>query len=204
MTPRDTKNIFRGLKTPAAIQACLDEFDYDAEAGTRSPLWTKKEGKANCFEGALFAAAALRESGRPPLVVDMTAVNDDDHVIAVYKEDRHWGALAKSNFSFLRSREPIYRTIRELVLSYFELYINSLGERTLRKYSRPFNLARFDWRDWVFTEASLDYIGDALDESRHFPLITPAMDRKLGKVEGLLYKSAFLGTKEEGLFRPKT
>ncbi len=203
MTRRVTESAFHGLGTVAEIQRFLDRLDYDAVPGTRSPLWVKKEKKANCFEGALFAAAALRGLGHPPLVVDMGAVNDDDHVIAVYRKNGHWGSLAKSNFSYLRSREPIYRTIRELALSYFELYINSLGEKTLRSFSLPLNLARFDHRNWMATDEDLDYIGDALDASRHFRLISPVMARNLKNVDGILYRSAFLGTKKEGLYKAK-
>ena len=99
---------------------------------------------AHCLEGAVFAAAALRVLGFPPLLLDLEAVQDTDHVLAVYQVRGHWGAIAKSNFAGLRYREPVYRTVRELVMSYFESYINLRGDRTLRAYSAPVNLARFD------------------------------------------------------------
>jgi len=195
--------LFRGLDSPIRIQESLDRLDYDAEIGTRSPLWVAREKKANCFEGALFAAAALRALGREPLVVDMAAENDDDHVIAVFKKNDCWGAVAKSNFPGLRFREPVYRTIRELVMSYFDVFVNSLGRRSLRSYCLPVNLARYDRRDWVSTDADLSDIGDDLTAARHFPLITPRMARELNAVDAWLYKSLFLGTKKEGIYRAK-
>ncbi len=202
-SPDPAPALFRGLDSPIRIQESLDRLDYDAEVGTRSPLWIIREKKANCFEGALFAAAALRALGRKPLVVDMAAANDDDHVIAVFKKGDCWGAVAKSNFPGLRFREPVYRTIRELVMSYFDVFINSLGRRSLRSYCLPLNLARYDQRDWVTTDADLSDIGDDLTAAKHFRLITPQMARELNEVDEWLYKSLFLGTKKEGIYQAK-
>ena len=103
-----------------------------------------RERTAHCLEGAVFAAAALRVLGFPPLLLDLEAVQDTDHVVAVFRSRGHWGAIAKSNFSGLRYREPVHRSVRELVMSYFDGYINLRGDRTLRAYSRPVDLARFD------------------------------------------------------------
>ena len=104
------------------------------------------------MEGALFGAAALRMLGHPPLLLDLEAVRDDDHVLAIFRLRGHWGALAKSNYSGLRYREPVYRTLRELVMSYFEHYYNLQQEKTLRRYSRPVNLRRFDSMGWMTAE----------------------------------------------------
>ena len=101
------------------------------------------------FRKTFFSAAALRWLGYPPLIVDLEAVRDSDHVLAVYRADGHWGAVAKSDYAGLRSREPVYRTVRELVMSYFEHYYNPAGEKSLRAYSRPVNLARFDHMGWM-------------------------------------------------------
>ena len=101
------------------------------------------------FRRRLFAAAALRGTACPPLILDLASVRDDDHVIAVYRANGYWGAIAKSNYSGLRFRSPVYRTLRELALSYFEHYYNLKGEKTLRAYSRPVNLTRFDSIDWM-------------------------------------------------------
>ncbi len=195
--------LFRGLDSPYRIQRFLDRLDYDDRPGTRSPLWTAREEKANCFEGALFAAAALRALGHRPLIVDLVGKNDDDHVIAVFKRRGHWGAVAKSNFAVLRYREPVYRTVRELAMSYFDICFNTKRRKSLRSYSHPFSIARFDRREWVTTEEDIGYIGDALNAARHFPLITPGMARELGEVDSWLYRSVYLGAKPSGIFKAR-
>src|ERR1700675_4465668 len=130
----------RSMKDPHGIQKFLDDAPYHLASTAWSPRRVLAERTAHCLEGAVFAAAALRLLGFPPLLLDLEAVQDTDHVIAVFRARRHWGAIAKSNFSGLRYREPVYRTVRELVMSYFEGYVNLRGERTLRAYSRPVHL----------------------------------------------------------------
>ncbi len=140
--------LLRSLSTPHKIQKYLDELAYNKERGgetCRSPRRVIRDRTAHCFEGALLAAAALRVQGRPPWILDLESVRDDDHVIAIYRDYECWGAIAKSNYSGLRFREPVYRSLRELVMSYFEDYFNLAGEKTLRAYSRPINLSRFDY-----------------------------------------------------------
>src|SRR6266487_6341856 len=130
----------RALKTPERIQRFLDNIGYNKEKDgptCRSPRRVLRDRTAQCLEGALFAAAALRMHDFPPLVLDLEAVRDDDHVLAIYRQHGHWGAIAKSNYSGLRFREPVYRTLRELAMSYFEHYFNPEAEKTLRTYSRP-------------------------------------------------------------------
>ncbi len=197
------RTLFRGLDSPFRVQQFLDRLDYDVRPGTRSPLWTVREETANCFEGALFAAAAMRTLGHRPLIVDLVSRNDDDHVIAVFRRRGRWGAVAKSNFAVLRYREPVYRTVRELVMSYFDICFNAKRQKSLRSYSRPFSLARFDRREWVTTEEDIGYIGDALNAARHFPLITPRMIRELDEADPWLCRSVFLGTKPSGLFKAR-
>ncbi|MGB9880793.1 MAG: hypothetical protein ACPLRM_08530, partial [Anaerolineae bacterium] len=124
------------LDSPWKIQEYLDSIPYNTDHQTRSPRRVMRDGKAHCMEGALFAAAALYFHGQPPLILDLKAVDDDDHVIAIFRVHGLIGAIAKSNFSLLRFREPIYRNYRELALSYFEPYYNMYAERTLRAYSR--------------------------------------------------------------------
>ena len=132
----DALTLPRTLTTPAKIQRFLDEeLGYNLEPGgdtCYSPRTVLQKRVAHCMEGAMLAAAALRRLGHPPLLVDLEAVRDTDHVLAVYRDNGHWGAVAKSDYSGLRSREPVYRTIRELVMSYFEHYFNPAGEKTLR------------------------------------------------------------------------
>ena len=135
----------------------------------------------------MFAAAALRGLGYPPLLVDFEAVRDSDHVIAVYRKNGHWGSVAKSNYAGLRSREPVYRTIRELALSYFEHYFNDEGKKTLRAYSRPVSLARFDRLHWMTVERELWEVPTYLVGVPHTKLLTPAMIRALHPVDRRLF-----------------
>ncbi|MCX6559767.1 MAG: hypothetical protein NTZ26_04565 [Candidatus Aminicenantes bacterium] len=191
------------LNAPLRIQDWLNGIAYDPEPGTASPRRVLRERKANCFEGAMFAAAALRFHGHRPLLVDMRSHNDDDHVLAVFRENGAWGCVAKSNYTVLRFREPVYRTIRELMASYFDVFFNPIGEKTLREYSNPFDLSRFDDRDWMTTEEDISWIGDALDKARHVPFLTPAQLRDLRPSDPALVKAGLLGANPKGLFKPK-
>jgi hypothetical protein len=190
------------LNNPDKIQAFLDSIDYNPNYECRSPRWVMKKRSAHCFEGALFAAAALQFIGYKPLIVDMLAVNDDDHVIAVFKEDGHWGAVAKSNFTSLRFREPVYISLRELVMSYFDFFFNIYGVKSLRSYSLPFDLTMYEPLNWATTDEDLEYIGDKIESLHHFPLITKKMIRKLSKASDTMLKAGMLGSKPEGLFKP--
>src|SRR5439155_1333015 len=137
---------FRALKTPAGVQGFLDGLLYNLSYTARSPKRVLHDRTASCLEGGIFAAAALRVLGFPPLIFDLEAEQDTDHVVAIFRLRGHWGAVAKSNFAGCRYREPVYRSLRELAMSYFNIYFNLRFERTLRRYSRPVNLARFDRR----------------------------------------------------------
>jgi len=132
-TPAELRKL-RSLKTPHGIQRALNDMPYHLADTAWSPRRVLLENTSHCYEGALFAAAALRVNGYPPLLLDLEAEHDTDHVIAVYRVDGHWGAIAKSNYTGCRYREPVYRTLRELALSYFEVYFNLRGERTLRTF----------------------------------------------------------------------
>jgi len=175
----------RALRTPVGIQRALEAMPYHVAATAWSPRRVLRERTAHCLEGAVFAAAALRALGFPPLLLDLEAVQDTDHVIAVYRQRGHWGAVGKSNFSGLRYREPVYRSVRELVLSYFESYVNLLGERTLGAYSRPINLARFDrtYPGWMTSADDLWWIPEHLARMPHARLLTGAMTRSLSRVD---------------------
>ncbi len=192
-------NFYRKLSSPVKIQQFLNKIEYDAEPEARSPRYVIRERKAHCFEGALFAASALRQIGYRPLLIDLQAVNDDDHVIAVFK-DRGWGAVAKSNFTTLRFREPVYKNLRELVMSYFDFYFNTLGEKTLRSYSLPLNLEKFDSRNWMTTDGELEYIGNSLDEMRHIPLVDSKI--VLQKADKDVVNAGLLGARKDGLYKP--
>ncbi len=192
----------KSLSTPYRIQQFLDACDYNSTEETRSPRVVHELRRAHCLEGAIFAAACLELQGRPPLVLDLQATNDDDHVIAVFKQDNCWGGIAKSNFTTLRFREPVYRSLRELAMSYFDLYFNTRGDKSLRAYSLPYNLNRFNPMRWRTTTQDLEDIGYFLDGVKHFPLITPAQAEKLERASPLLLESSMMGSDPAGLFVP--
>lgn len=201
-----TKEEARFLKTlssPDKIQEYLDSIEYNPGYECRSPRWVMKKRSAHCFEGALFAAAALQFLGYKPVIVDMKAENDDDHVIALFSEEGFWGAVAKSNFTSLRFREPVYRSIRELIMSYFDFFFNTDGYKSLRSYSLPFNLTQFESRHWATTDEDLEYIGDKIESLHHFPVITGKMIKKLSFASDSMLKAGLLGSKPEGLFKPE-
>jgi len=202
LTRQEHKAIF-ALTTPAKIQAFLDEIPYSGEERYRCPLTVLREGRGHCFDGALFGAAMLRRLGHPPLILDMLPnARDDDHLLALFRRDGHWGAVAKSNFSGLRFREPIYRTLRELVLSYFEQYFNAVGEKTLRSYTIPLNLKAFDKLDWMTSDDNLEAIALRLDEIRKVPVLTRRMVAKLSSVDQRSYQAGMIGVNEAGLYKP--
>jgi len=165
----------RALKTPAGIQKLLDDLPYNLSYNARSPKKVLHDRTASCLEGGIFAAAALRIIGFPPLIFDLEAEQDTDHVVAIFKVRGHWGAVAKSNFTGCRYREPVYRGLRELAMSYFNIYFNLRGERTLRRYSRPVNLARFDHLHWMTTEKPTWFIAEHLCEIPHISLLTTSI-----------------------------
>lgn len=193
--------LLKRLNTPGKIQDYLDSMPYDPIKGTSSPRFVMKERKANCFEGALFAAAALEFNGFKPLIVDMTAKNDDDHVIAVFKIDDHYGAVAKSNTTVLRYREPVYKSIRELIMSYFDVYISLTRKKSLRNFSREFSLKSY--KEWQTIEKNLDYIGDDLENSKHYSILTDKMQKNLRDADPLLLKATLIGSDPKGLFKPR-
>jgi hypothetical protein len=190
----------RGLRSPDAIQRFLDDLLYNKEKGgetARSPRRVLETREAHCFEGALFAAAALRRLGYPPLVVQLRSTSrDDDHVLALFRERRGagcWGAIAKSNYSGLRFRSPVYRSLRELVMSYFEAYYNLEGEKSLRAFERPVDLTRFDRRGWETAEEGLWDVSAYLATRRFTPILTRAQIRALTPMDRRLYDAGLVG-----------
>lgn len=200
-----TKDEIRFLKTlndTDKIQGFLDSIDYNPNYECRSPRWVIKKRSAHCFEGALFAAAALQFIGYKPLIVDMKAFNDDDHVIAVFKENDHWGAVAKSNFTSLRFREPVYRSVRELIMSYFDFFFNIAGDKSLRSYSLPLDLTIYNSLKWATTDEDLEYIGDKLENMRHYAVVDNRMIKNLKKASDTMLNAGLLGSNPDGLFKP--
>jgi hypothetical protein len=189
--------IFKRLSNPEKIQYYLDYdigYNKEEEGETcRSPRRVLRDRLAHCAEGAFFAAAALRVQGYEPLIVDLEAVRDDDHLLAVFKEHGHWGAIAKSNYAGLRYREPVYRTVRELVMSYFDHYYNPRGEKTLRAFSKPVNLKRFDPRQWMTTEDDLWDICEYFCTVSHSRIMTSQMELKRRRMDKRLYEAGMVG-----------
>jgi hypothetical protein len=188
--------LLRRLSTPDKVQRYLDDLVYNIEEDgetVRSPRRVMRDRTAHCAEGAFFAAAAFRVNGRPPLLVDLEADNDDDHVLALYRDRGLWGSVATSKFSGLRFRAPVYRTVRELVMSYFEDYFNWDGDRTLRAYSRPLSLARFDRINWMTAEEDLWPVIDWLTVAHHTPLVPRRVANALPRVDRRSYRAGVLG-----------
>jgi hypothetical protein len=182
----------RALKTPVGIQKFLDDLPYNLSYTARAPRRVLRDRVASCLEGGIFAAAALRVLGFPPLIFDLEAEQDTDHVVAIFKIRGHWGAVAKSNFTGCRYREPVYRTLRELAMSYFNVYFNLRGERTLRRYSRPVDLARFDHIEWMTADKPVWFIAEYLCEIPHIALLTPAMERHLTRIDRRTFQAEML------------
>ena len=194
-TPAELRKL-RSLKDPYGIQRFLDDMPYHIADTAWSPRRVLREGTAHCLEGAIFAAAALRANGLPPLLLDLEAEHDTDHVLAVYRVNGHWGAVAKSNFAGCRYREPVHRSLRELAMTYFNLYFNLRRERTLRTFSRPVNLARFDHLQWMTTEKPIWFIVDYLFEIHHYKLLRPRMGKRLHRIDERLFRAEVLGRVE--------
>ncbi|MBU0762382.1 MAG: hypothetical protein KKD39_05100 [Candidatus Altiarchaeota archaeon] len=198
--PRPLEKTLEKLDTPPKIQNYLEKLKYNGGDKCHSPLHVVKNKRAYCFEGALFAAACMKYHGHKPLIVDLRAVNDDDHIIAVYKRNGLWGALSKSNFLTLQYREPIYRSLRELAQSYFNFYYNIKGEKTLREYSRPMNLNRFN--GWETTDEDLNYLGEQIDKMKHYPITAGHIFKNLRPVNPKLLKASLMGAKLHEVYKP--
>ena len=192
LTPQNVRTL-RALKTPKRIQQFVDGLTYQYADTAGSPQRTLRERKGHCLEGALVAAAALRLHGHPPLLMDLEAVHDDDHVLAIYRERGLWGSIAKSNFAGLRSRKPVYRTLRELAMSYFEHYYNLRGERTLRAYAGPVNLARLDGEGWMTSEEDVWCVPELLIAARHFPIAPDKVMRALPRLDRRSFEAGMHG-----------
>ena len=195
-TPKELRSL-RALNTPQKIQSFLDRIPYHLASSAWSPRVVLREKSAHCLEGAIFAAAALRVNGYSPFIVDLEAENDTDHVIAVFQQNGAWGAIASSNYSGCRYRSPIYRNLRELALSYFEDYFNLRGDPSLRTFSKPVDLSRFDSKDpeknWMTTEKPLWFIAEHLLTISHTDLLTSQMKRGLARVSRRSFEAGLHG-----------
>lgn len=174
LTPAE-RTVFAQLTSPQKVQDYLDSLPMNFETRGEtymSPRRVLREKTAHCFEGALFAAVALAYHGQTPLLMDLkSAYGDDDHVVTLFKQNGYWGAISKTNHAVLRYRDSIYKTVRELALSYFHEYFLNDGKKTLLSYSAPFDLRKFLPEKWVIAEEDLNWLVIRLDNSRHFPIV---------------------------------
>jgi hypothetical protein len=201
----ELRQLFRSLETPPHIQAYLDSIPYVGEELNRSPLRVMLDRQAHCLDGGLFGALALRRLGYPSLILDLVPEpeTDDDHVLALFQRHGLWGAVAKSNFVGLRYREPVYRSLRELAMSYFEQFYNLNGKKTLRAYTRPLNLSRFDRFGWMWSEAGVERIVARLYSQPSIPLIGAQSISELAPVDPRSLQAGMQGTNYSGLYQPK-
>jgi hypothetical protein len=199
------RKLFAGLTSPARIQGFLDEIKYSGENTNHCFPNVLRDGKAHCLDGGLLGAAALRRLSYPPVIVDLLPEpgTDDDHVLVIFREHGRLGAVAKSNFAGLRYREPVYRSVRELVMAYFEDFYNVNGERTLRSYTVPLWLEKLDYLEWMWKDAGVDAIEQRLTRLRRFELLTPEMIAALTTKDELAYRAGMLGVNYAGLYKPK-
>ncbi|MHB0967379.1 MAG: hypothetical protein ACYC36_13095 [Bellilinea sp.] len=197
-------SLFRQLKTPPDIQLYLDSLPYIGEELNRSPLRVMRDRQCHCLDGALLAALALEQLGFAARIIDLVPEpdTDDDHVLAIFRINGCYGAIAKSNFVGLRYREPIYRSLRELAMSYFEVFFNIKGQKTLRAYTRPLNLARYDRFDWQATETGVEKVTHALYSLKPVALVDAAQADGLSLVDKRSYEAGMLGTNLDGLYKP--
>lgn len=196
----DEHNLLRRRSAPDSVQELLDSLPYRCESGHFSALSALRDKRAHCFDGALLAAAALLRGRFEPMLIDLCAEQDDDHVICAYRWKGYWGAVAKSNFPGLRFREPIFRTPRELVLSYFEFYFSMSRYKSLRRFSKPLRLPHPSKLDWECNDDAADRIVSLLNAKPHYPVLSPAQRRLLRKVDKRLYQSQLLGVDLEGVY----
>jgi hypothetical protein len=185
--------VLRRLTTPMRIQQFIDAIAYQYANTAWSPERVMRERKGHCLEGALVAAAALRVNGHPALLMDLEGEEDDDHVVALYREHGLWGGIAKSNFAGLRFRAPVYRTLRELALSYFEHYYNLRGERTLRAWAGPVHLARLDGEHWMTSEKNVWCVPELLIAARHYPVMPEKVARGLPRLDRRSFEAGMHG-----------
>ncbi len=191
---REEFKIFKKLNTPAKVQDFVNTlpFNFEKKGETcHSPLGVLRHNTANCLEGAMLAASIFWSQGRAPLLLDLeTGLNDESHVVALFKEGNYWGAVSKTNHGVLRFRDPVYKTIRELALSYFnEYFLNATGEKTLRAFStKPLDLTKFE-DEWLIADYPLWGIHDALVDAPHTHIAPEKIMKNLRRADAIEIKA---------------
>ncbi len=174
--------VLKRLSTPQRIQDFLNKMSPNFEIDGQTCLSVQevlRQRRAHCIEGAMLAACALWVHGEPPLLLDLRAERDYDHVVALFRRNGCWGAISKTNPALLRWRDPVYRSLRELAMSYLHEYANKRSQKTLRSYAGPFDLRRFDPEIWITNGENCWDVGATLDDLRHRPLLTKKQAREL-------------------------
>ena len=208
--PAPLRRQFQSLRSPIDIQRYLDDLRYVGEERDRCPLDVMKDGQCHCLDGGLLAALALRHAGEPGLLMDLVPRRDahghkldDDHVLALFRRNGLWGAVAKSNFAWLRYREPVYRTLRELAMSFFEVYCSVDRIKALSGYTRPFDIAACDDWEYAWDEAGARLLYTKFYARKEIRLLPTKSEARLEPVDGLAYDSSFLGVDLDWVYRPK-
>ena len=205
----DEARIFRKLTSPRRIQDFIDTLAINMEADARtyrSPRRVLQTGQAHCVEGAMLAAAALAFHGERPLLLDFQAAyHDEDHVVALFRQNGHWGAISKTNHPGLRYRDPVHQSFRSVAASYFHEYYMWDGRKSLRHFSKPFDLARYAPERWVTAEADLDWLVHAMDASPHLPIVPKGNLSQLRPASPFeIHASAAIEWTEDGRRTPVT
>jgi hypothetical protein len=207
--PEPGRATFRSFRTPADIQRYLDSVPYVGEERDRCPLDVMKDAQCHCLDGGLLAALALRRLGYPGLLIDLVPTHDrrgknldDDHVLAIFRRNGCWGAVAKSNYAFLRYREPVFRSLRELVMSYFEVYISIEGLKTLRGYTRPLDISRYDQLEYAWSEAGAAALYKLLYKRKAIRLLSSRAEAELLPADDRAVASSNVGVNFGWVFRP--
>ncbi len=200
----DERELIQSLDSPFKIQYFLDSVQYPSGPRNRSVLSVLQDRKAHCLDGGLFGAAMLSLIGHPAVIVDILPEpgTDDDHVLAIYRVEGYWGAVAKSNFLGLRFREPVYKNLRELVMSYFEQYYNIDGKKTLRGYTRPIALSAYDRYFWMVNDEGVDIIEKKLYKMSSIPIIPASIIQRLNPADKATYESGLSISNPDGLYKP--
>jgi len=191
-----------GLDCPFNIQSFLNTIPYSEDEIYRCPLRVLRDRKGHCFDGAIFAAMALQHGGHPPLILELIPNERDDyHILAPFRKYDHWGAVVLSNFTGLRYREPVYRSLRELVMSYFEDFFQSASKKTLAGYGGPINLKVFDRLEWISSDAGLETLSTDIDRYHVHHVIASEMAASLAPLDERSLRGGLMGANEAGLFK---
>ncbi len=177
--------ILRRLSTPQKIQAFLNAIRINHEIGGETILSVRQvltQRRAHCIEAAFVGACALWIHGETPWLMHLDcAPIDFPHVVALFRRSGAWGAISKSNGTPLRYRDPVYRSLRELAMSYFHEYSDRHGRKTLRSYSAAFDMRRVDPALWVTCQGACMDANDLLASARHYSLVTSRQERLLAR-----------------------